>query len=174
MNKTNMSLAEQLTQLMSNAPPRPDEDNLIEIVKKYRGWDYWLVPGVSMAMSMAASFVSIQYFGVESFHLVWLYFLIAVLVSYYLFSKKVDRWWGWYYMPEAKLRFEEHASKVREVLTDWVAEPPRKELDVEFLSVLSQHWNHLNDSGYGDSLGVSFRDYQILCAGISVYRFRQG
>ena len=67
-----------------------------------------------------------------------------------------------------------HASKVREVLTDWAAEPPRKELDVEFLSVLSQHWNHLNDSGYGDSLGVSFRDYQILCAGISVYRFRQG
>ena len=97
-----MSLAEQLTQLMSNAPPRPDE------------------------------------------------------------------------APQANVEFDAHASKVREVLTDWVAEPPRKELDVEFLSVLSQHWNHLNDSGYGDSLGVSFRDYQILCAGISVYRFRQG
>ena len=76
--------------------------------------------------------------------------------------------------PQANVEFEAHASKVREVLTSWVAESEEKPFDKVFLGALSQHWNHLNDSGYGDSLGVSFRDYQILCAGISVYRFRQG
>ena len=99
MNNTNMSLAEQLTQLMSNAPPRPDE------------------------------------------------------------------------APQANVEFDAHASKVREVLTSWLTKPPGKEFDVEFLSALSQHWNHLNDSEYGDSLGMSFSSHQKLGAHISAYRF---
>ena len=161
-----MSLSEQLTQLMDAQPPYPSEGHLIEIAKNYRFWDYFIAFIVFLLSLCCVAKYSPK-------NIFWPFVAVSACWMFYISSEIIDRCWGRYYMQKAQAEFDEHASKVREVLTDWVSESEGKPFDEVFLGVLNQHWNLLNDSGYGDSLGMSFSSHQKLGAHISVYRFTQ-
>ena len=106
-----MLLRGHLIQLMTIVPPAPTEDNLALIGRRYRGLDY-----VVMFLIVIVVFILVsQYF-------VGLYrssvSLLLVPVYFYMFSKKVDMWWGEYYMSRAQADFDANESRA------WVVKPP--------------------------------------------------
>ena len=128
----NMSLVERLVWLMSNVPVIPSDFNLGLIGRKYRKWD--LV--VTFFIVVAICVVTDQYFEV-GFPYYLSMFLLLGTVYFYMFSKKVDIWWGRRYMPRVQADFDAHALKVREVLKEWLAQA-EGEREIGFLYVLSK------------------------------------
>ena len=128
----NMSLVERLECLMSNVPVIPIDFNLALIGRRYRKWDLVVTFFIVVAICVVAD----QYFEVRFPYYLSMFLLLGT-VYFYMFSKKVDMWWGEYYMPRAQAEFDAHASRVHEVLKEWLAQP-EGERESGFLYVLSK------------------------------------
>ena len=127
-----LSLVERLVWLMSNVPVIPSDFNLGLIGRKHRKWD--LV--VTVLIVVAICVVTDQYFEV-GFPYYLSMFLLLGTVYFYMFSKKVDMWWGRRYMPRVQADFDAHALKVREVIDEWLAQA-EGERESGFLYILSK------------------------------------